>query len=1099
MKPLIIRASAGTGKTYRLSLEFINVLLTYRVDFDEILVITFTKKATAEIRERIFLQIQHIVKGTPKGAEICKSLTEEINPDLRLNADAMKFLAATYQRMLTHKADVSISTIDSFINRIFSGVIAPYHNLGQFTIDNGINEEYLPELYEHILDAENRQHYEELFHTAAKRNLKGFDSLITQIIDQRWIFEFIEPHHLDSENLENRIDAARRHYHKTTEEFCTLLCKQLEQYWHKKKGGVSWKDVIAKKYLQLLSPMLDDVSFVAASSLPVFLDFLTSEASLDEHFNLLLEEKGGIWNGTRIRNPELKEAAAIMRNALGEYLFLSRAITEQSQIISLAAVCLAKYDQLKFRDKIFTHSDISYYTFRFLYDPELSLINRHSVLNLFYEQLSYTTRFILIDEFQDTSVLQWSIFKPLIYETLSGEGQKDYGNLIVVGDEKQAIYGWRGGERRLLSHFDSLLGLPIDQHQLTTSYRSKQEVPKGTPPKCPNQLTKSYRSKPLLMEWLNGLFASPSFTRDPDWDYVPVSCAQTAGGYVQVQLTNRTPRDASQPKHSTIDVYREFVANRLVPALDAKTINPADTAILMRRNKDLDEMAAVLEAEHIPYALQSSGSLFVHDAVHPVVELLKFLCYEDPISLLAFLRSDAVLMGTTQLKKVMQTWKSNSSLEPFFAALSDLPALQNIGVLWQQQSSVALLIQRIMELFNYPTIYPEESDMINLHRLVQVALEFQQTPHPQTLGGFLEYIHNLENRDEYSQIGQAHNDAITLLTIHKSKGLQFETVCTFFDITSHSGNHGGLSLYHQFSDDFMHLDDLAITLNFGRILQNSHKKELLDAVANREAAEELNTIYVALTRAKRNLFVCLHFNKKGGVDELLKKDAAKTSVPKRLLEAVWALEEWQNPEADTQILTLGELSCEDRGEIEAQGEASVDFGDFIGLQDFRTAADIEAESPAGMRQEFLYNKSVLVGNIVHEFLSHIPYLDASNLNRARKRTTAIYGTLLPSSQLQRVFAQTEALLSAHRSLFDAALWDRVFTEYTVFDANGREYRIDRLQINTAKKTMLIVDYKTGRHHDEQQLITYEEIMRKIPAASDYSVKSQFLEIAVSLE
>ena len=70
MKPLLIRASAGTGKTYRLSLEFINLLLKYRIDFEEILVITFTRKATAEIRERIFEHLHNIVHNTNEGKEI---------------------------------------------------------------------------------------------------------------------------------------------------------------------------------------------------------------------------------------------------------------------------------------------------------------------------------------------------------------------------------------------------------------------------------------------------------------------------------------------------------------------------------------------------------------------------------------------------------------------------------------------------------------------------------------------------------------------------------------------------------------------------------------------------------------------------------------------------------------------------------------------------------------------------------------------------------------------------------------------------------------------------------------------------------------------
>ena len=160
--PTIIRASAGTGKTYRLSLEFINLLLSKRVDFKEILVITFTKKATAEIRERIFEHLHNIVNNTEKTQKIIKGL-KAINPVLKFDAGDIEFLKSTYQKMLTNKSEANISTIDSFINAVFSGIIAPFRNIVDYRIDNNINDEYIPEIYQHILKDSNLKLYEDIF------------------------------------------------------------------------------------------------------------------------------------------------------------------------------------------------------------------------------------------------------------------------------------------------------------------------------------------------------------------------------------------------------------------------------------------------------------------------------------------------------------------------------------------------------------------------------------------------------------------------------------------------------------------------------------------------------------------------------------------------------------------------------------------------------------------------------------------------------------------------------------------------------------------------------------------------------------------------
>ena len=122
----IITASAGTGKTYRLSLEYISILLNnLEVDFSEIVVITFTKKATFEIREKVFEHFNTLLNGESKDKKILIQNLEEIS-GTQITSEKLKYLERIYHQILKNKSQLQIKTNDSFIHSIFSQIIAPY-------------------------------------------------------------------------------------------------------------------------------------------------------------------------------------------------------------------------------------------------------------------------------------------------------------------------------------------------------------------------------------------------------------------------------------------------------------------------------------------------------------------------------------------------------------------------------------------------------------------------------------------------------------------------------------------------------------------------------------------------------------------------------------------------------------------------------------------------------------------------------------------------------------------------------------------------------------------------------------------------------------
>ena len=183
----IIKASAGTGKTYSLALEYIKELIL-GTDFRKIYVMTFTKKATSEIRERVLLFLEEISEGTEAGDEILENIRKS-DPGLTVNQEKMKII---YKDIIYNKDKIKIYTIDSFIKIIFDRIIAEKKHIYTYNTDNDENKEVIENVLAELIS--NRYHMEKVKSFLLKerrRNLEEYEELIDQLIKNRWKFEFI--------------------------------------------------------------------------------------------------------------------------------------------------------------------------------------------------------------------------------------------------------------------------------------------------------------------------------------------------------------------------------------------------------------------------------------------------------------------------------------------------------------------------------------------------------------------------------------------------------------------------------------------------------------------------------------------------------------------------------------------------------------------------------------------------------------------------------------------------------------------------------------------------------------------------------------------
>ncbi|OQY39813.1 MAG: hypothetical protein B6226_01145 [Candidatus Cloacimonetes bacterium 4572_65] len=184
----VIMASAGTGKTYRLSLEYIAILLKYRIykefDFSQIVVMTFTRKATAEIREKILDFLKVLSRREDNYLEIVQNLESISN--YKVTEDDFIFIKAELLPSILERKDLlQVSTIDSFTTNIFKTMIAPFLKINEFSIDNNANNDLMPMLLNFMLNRENLPIFEPILKKLNLRTIESSEKFVHSLLMRR--------------------------------------------------------------------------------------------------------------------------------------------------------------------------------------------------------------------------------------------------------------------------------------------------------------------------------------------------------------------------------------------------------------------------------------------------------------------------------------------------------------------------------------------------------------------------------------------------------------------------------------------------------------------------------------------------------------------------------------------------------------------------------------------------------------------------------------------------------------------------------------------------------------------------------------------------
>ena len=1074
---IILKASAGTGKTYRLSLEFIANLIR-GVNYKNIVVMTFTKKATAEIKERIYDFLHQIAFDEGNGAELEKNLKEIYKFD-DLNK---KELQNIYFEMIRNKEDIRISTIDGFTNKIFKNAIAPYFNIYNYeTLDEETDEFYSKILIKIIENKDNFEDFKFIFdEKKEKKNIKRYMEIIKEVLDMRPKFVLTKGF---------KMSEVKKVSYKFIDELDGIF-EKIEEVANKKNKNVT--DVLTKAFYNIYekySNLSKDESKNENQKIKEKLELIVPE------IDLFFEKK--LWNGTQTKGEknkddreELETKSEELKEKLSEYIFIEKVLPLDKKLKNIAQKIFDIAKKIKISSKRLTHNDILVYTYEFIFNKDLKFVENDRVTEEFLELIGGKIDTIMIDEFQDTSILQWKILKLLMNTS---------ENIICVGDEKQSIYNWRGGEKELFEKLETMIEGNVQN------------------------LDKSYRSYKAIIENVNKIFKG----YDTKWNYVDSGYRddeEYQKGYFGYFIRNT--------KEETPKIYTKII--EMIENGQVK--NLGKSAIICRTNTHLKEIAEVLNEAKIPYTLESKTTILEYKPIVPMYQLIKFFAFGNFKYLLEFMRSDLIGGLNSHVKyllenkneimrfingyqKIEDSKKANKkkkndnkdskaiSFKEFIDMQKDenvkeeLLKYKEINVLERNNLIFEEILEKVRELkrlskdlnnkyenenfsrklvenFEITKYYSTNSDLKNIFIFFNILKKYNN------LYEFITFIE--EEKENLRQVSSRDVNAINLMTIHASKGLEFDTVF-YYKRKSNKGNtdKSNLKSYLDFDEKFVDVKKFMLLFSgYDKKMIGNDLSKLIDKNIQKEEMEEINNDYVALTRAKKNLILLFDA-------EVTKEKGYTDPLAKRIIDVYKNENENKNENEYEYEYETGQI-IESEIPEETTDTSDVKISDSLFKTYFNDDKLRMEKSSNTLENEFKRKK----GLAMHYYFEHI-LNDLENEKKiAKSALLSRYGNMLGKKIVEELIVRMDKFIEKNIDIYDKKY--KVYNEFEVYDSEGKKRIIDRINIDENNRKIYIYDYKTGfepetKKEYQEQIEEYKNILRG-KVSEDYEIEVKLLEV-----
>jgi len=1005
---IILEASAGSGKTHNLAKRYINLILNFKpgtkkTPVRNILALTFTNKASIEMKERILYYLKKI--------SLKQDVSDLLNDSKISKQDIVLNANAAMEDILENFDNFNVKTIDSFINLIIKS--------SALQLGFSPNYEILTDHTKYID-----------FAIDAFLDNALYDNNLKNILD-KFFEQFLLDNH-SSWDIKKTV----------TEEFLTLYKKDDSSIFvNDFSEDINYNEMLFK-YNNIFYDCITEMSKIKEFN-NIQTNTLTGiKKNILPNKNYLLSPKGtsNFFEKEEIpylkgkdKNSKLDELFIKAKQTLKNFYEI-KAKYRYGIYIKMFKYILKEFDKRTKLDSVIFLQDIN--------KKILNIFNKdsHSVITNIYCRLSNYFKDILIDEFQDTNNIQWQTLKLLAEESLSQDG-----SFFYVGDKKQAIYGFRGGDSKIFDLPLKQFNYPSIKKNLDTNYRSHKAVV---------EFNNFVFAEQNIENFIENILEQKKLSVDKDeYKYIldtfsgskqNLSKEKNTKGYIKISNIVYD-KNCSETKDEKIKNYLYETLDGLKNRFQYK-----DITILCRGADEISQISKWLLEKEINIESYETLNIINDSTIKELFSILKFLSNPtDDTAFAGFITSEIFLKETKNEYKTISAFlqenRNKSTIYIYFR--EQFPQLwqQYIEPFFKSAGFVAVyeLTVSLISKFNILKNFPGNSNSIL--RFLEIINDFEIKEYG--LQNFITYYQDFEKnlKDNNFFIKVPTSNAIKIMTIHKAKGLQFNVVIMpFFDIKIKTDN----TFYYNNNFYYLTTNSLKYSPDLTKIYNTYFLKNLSD---------ELNVIYVALTRAVYEFYGLI-------IDDVSIKKDKNNEIKKANISFLI-------PEDIREKGTKEKYSVNDKKEntenFQIQPTQLNDITEILS----DSAVEIYTKNK---------NEQLLKGLIIHYALASINRFDKNNIENIIEQSLELTQKKYPEQDLIWLkdtlvkFFEKENIIN----LFSTK--GIIYNEKEFVDKFGNTIRPDKIIIEG--KNIKIIDFKTSIYDDTaiaKQMEKYSSTLKEI--------------------